>query len=137
MLTYTTSVLHEDVEIIGEVSAEIWFRSSLPHADVFVRLCDIGPDGLSHNICDGLTSLSGANELTSATVRLWPTAYRFKRGHRIRVQVSSGAFPRFARNPGTGEPRATATTLRAADQAVYHDPEHPSAVVLPVRVVGY
>jgi putative CocE/NonD family hydrolase len=136
VLTYTTSVLDEDVEVIGEVSAEIWFRSSLAHADVFVRLCDVGPDGLSHNICDGLTSLSGASELTSATVRLWPTAYRFKRGHRIRVQVSSGAFPRFARNPGTGEPRATATTLQAADQAVYHDPEHPSAVVLPVRVVG-
>ena len=62
MLTYTTSVLDEDVEVIGEVSAEIWFRSSLAHADVFVRLCDVGPDGVSHNICDGLTSLSGANE---------------------------------------------------------------------------
>jgi hypothetical protein len=47
-----------------------------------------------------------------ADVRLWPTAHRFKRGHRIRVQVSSGAFPRYARNPGTGEPHATATTLR-------------------------
>jgi len=136
VLTYTTAVLDEDVEVIGEVSAEIWFRSSLAHADVFVRLCDVGPDGVSHNICDGLTSLSGANELTSATVRLWPTAYRFKRGHRIRVQVSSGAFPRFARNTGTGEPRATATTLLAADQAIYHGPEHPSAVILPVRAVG-
>lgn len=53
--------------------------------------------------------------------------------HRIRVQVASGAFPRYARNLGTGEPRATATTLRAADQAVHHDPAHPSAIVLPVR----
>jgi predicted acyl esterase len=66
-------------------------------------------------------------------VRLWPTAHRFKRGHRIRVQVSSGAFPRFARNPGTGEPSATATRLQPADQEVYHDPAHPSAVILPVR----
>jgi putative CocE/NonD family hydrolase len=133
VLTYTTAVLDEDVEIIGEVSADIWFRSSLANADVFVRLCDVGPDGRSHNICDGLTSLSGADALSRATVRLWPTAYRFKRGHRIRVQVSSGAFPRYARNPGTGEPHGTATTLRAADQAVYHGPEHPSAVILPVR----
>jgi predicted acyl esterase len=61
-------------------------------------------------------------------------AYRFVRGHRIRVQVSSGAFPRFARNTGTGDPIATATTLRAADQTVHHDPEHPSALILPVRV---
>jgi predicted acyl esterase len=66
-------------------------------------------------------------------VRLWPTAYRFARGHRIRVQVSSGAFPRYARNTGTGEPIAGAVTLRAADQAVFHDPDHPSAVILPVR----
>ncbi|WP_371657688.1 hypothetical protein [Streptomyces sp. NBC_00280] len=52
-----------------------------------------------------------------------------------RVQVSSGAFPRYNRNAGTGEPRATATTLRAADQQVFHDPAHPSAVILPVREV--
>ncbi|MFG2127033.1 CocE/NonD family hydrolase C-terminal non-catalytic domain-containing protein [Streptomyces sp. NPDC048751] len=58
----------------------------------------------------------------------------FKRGHRIRVQVSSGAFPRYARNPGTGVPRATATVLLAADQTVHHDPEHPSAIILPTRV---
>jgi hypothetical protein len=84
-------------------------------------------------VCDGLTRLSGANEPRRAVVSLWPTAYRFKRGHRIRVQVSSGAFPRFARNAGTGEPDATASRLLAADQAVYHDEARPSAVTLPVR----
>jgi predicted acyl esterase len=46
--------------------------------------------------------------------------------------VPSGAFPRFARNTGTGEPHVTADTLRAADQEVYHDPAHPSAIILPV-----
>ena len=77
------------------------------------------------------------------TVRLWPTAYRFKRGHRIRVQVSSGAFPRYARNARNvrnvrnvrnaraGEPRATASRLLAADQSVYHDESRPSAITLP------
>jgi putative CocE/NonD family hydrolase len=133
VLTYTTEVLEQDVEVIGEVAAEIWFRSSLPYADVFVRLCDVDPRGRSHNVCDGLVSLTGADELTRAEVALWATAHRFKRGHRIRVQVSSGAFPRFARNTGTGEPHLTATTLRAADQETYHDPAHPSAIILPVR----
>jgi putative CocE/NonD family hydrolase len=133
VLTYTTSTLDQDVEVIGEVSAEIWFRSSLSHADVFVRLCDVDEKGRSVNVCDGLISLTGADELTCATVRLWPTAHRFERGHRIRVQVSSGAFPRFNRNPGTGDPRATATHLRVADQQVFHDLEHPSAIILPVR----
>jgi hypothetical protein len=133
VLTYSTAPLEEDAEVIGEVSAEIWFRSSLPHADVFVRLCDVDSRGRSRNVCDGLVSLSGADELTRAAVRLWPTAHRFKRGHRIRVQVSSGAFPRYARNPGTGEPHATATRLLAADQEVYHDGTHPSAIILPIR----
>lgn len=133
VLTYTTPTLQRDVEVVGEVSAEVYFRSSLPHADVFVRLCDVDEKGRSTNVCDGLISLAGADETTCATVQLWPTAYRFKRGHRIRVQVSSGAFSRFNRNPGTGEPRATAVTLRAGDQQVFHDPEHPSAIVLPVR----
>lgn len=133
VLTYTTEVLAEDVEVIGDVRAEIWFRSSLPFADVFVRLCDVDEKGRSVNVCDGLVSLTGADTLTEAAVTLWPTAHRFRRGHRIRVQVSSGAFPRYARNPGTGEPHATATTLLAADQRVHHDPEHPSAVILPVR----
>jgi predicted acyl esterase len=59
-----------------------------------------------------------------ATVRLWPTGHCFKRGHRIGIQVSSGAFPRYPRNPGTGEPHATAIILRDANQTVYHDP-HP------------
>ena len=133
VLTYTTAPLAHDVEVIGEVSAEIFVRSTLPHADVFVRLCDVDTRGHSSNICDALVSLTSADEISCANVRLWPTAYRFKRGHRIRVQVSSGAFPRYARNPGTGEPHATATTLRAADQQVYHEPSYPSAVLLPVR----
>ncbi|GAB3168314.1 CocE/NonD family hydrolase [Myceligenerans halotolerans] len=133
VLTYTTPVLDEDIEMVGDVRAEIWFRSSLAHADVFVRLCDVDESGRSLNVCDGLTTLTSADDLTRAEVRLWPTAYRFGRGHRIRVQVSSGAFPRYARNPGTGEPIASATTLCAADQAVHHDPERPSALILPVR----
>ena len=133
VLTYTTATLDQDLEVIGDVSAEIWFRSSLRYADVFVRLCDVDPRGRSHNVCDGLTSLTTADHITCAEVRLWPTAHRFKRGHRIRVQVSSGAFPRYNRNPGTGECRATATALRAADQKVFHDSKHPSRVILPAR----
>ena len=61
---------------------------------------------------------------------LWPTAHRFAAGHRIRVQVSSGAHPRYARNPGTGEDPFRATRLVAAEQEVFHDPQRPSSVTL-------
>jgi uncharacterized protein len=64
---------------------------------------------------------------------LWPTAYVFQPGHRVRIQISSGAFPRYARNPGSSAPLASASILHPADQSIHHDPEHPSAVVLPVN----
>ncbi|WP_174189544.1 CocE/NonD family hydrolase [Nocardia barduliensis] len=133
VLTYTSDVLDDDLEIIGDVCAQIWFRSSRRHTDVFVRVCEVDPTGRSTNICDGLSGLTGADELACVTVALTSTAYLFKRGHRIRVQVSSGAFPLYNRNPGTGEPRLTATTLQSASQHIHHDPDHPSAVLLPVR----
>lgn len=61
------------------------------------------------------------------------TAHRFRAGHRTRVQVASGAHPRFIRNLGTDEPLATATEMRVASQAIFHDPRHPSGVVLSVK----
>jgi predicted acyl esterase len=65
-------------------------------------------------------------------VALWPTAQRFRAGHRVRVQIASGAHPRFARNLGTGEPIATGTAMRAAEQRIHHRPGRASAIELPV-----
>lgn len=138
VLTYTGSHLDRDTEVIGPVSAELFVRSSLEHTDFFARLCDVEPSGKSLNVCDGLLRLVPGQPTPQpdgclkVAIDLWPTAYRFRRGHQIRLQVSSGAFPRWARNLGSGEPLATGTTLHAADQSVYHDPAHPSAIILPV-----
>jgi uncharacterized protein len=65
-------------------------------------------------------------------VDLFRTAYRVRAGHRLRVQVSGGAFPRYARNVGTGEPLGTATEGRACRFEVFHDTAHPSHLSLPV-----
>ncbi len=139
VLVYTSAALEQDMEVIGPVTADLYVRSSLEHTDFFARLCVVESSGKSINLCDGLIRLTPASQPAPAAdgvrhlqLALWPTAYRFRKGQRIRVQVSSGAHPRFVRNLGTGEPLATATRLVAADQTVYHDPEHPSAFVLPV-----
>ena len=65
---------------------------------------------------------------------MWPTANTFRAGHRIRLQVSSGAHPLFARNAGTGEPLATGANLRSADQEILHDarPSVGRAAVVPL-----
>ena len=118
VLTYTTAPLPADTEVIGEVSAEIWFSASLPSADVFVRLCHVDTGGRSWNVCDGLTRLASANEPAKAVVSLWPTAHRFKRGHRIRVQVSSGAFPALPATPAPRQaPCPGAASLRLGQAA--------------------
>lgn len=133
VLTYTSEPVTAPLVITGNVSAELFAASSRPYTDFFARLCDVDPRGKSVNICDGILRLTDATEEPRrVTVSLWPTAHQFKPGHRVRLQVSSGAHPRYARNPGSGEPLATATTLYTARQAVYHDPARPSAVLLPV-----
>ena len=139
VLVYTSQPLEHDLEVIGPLHVELYARSSLQYTDFFARLCDVSPDGRSFNLSDGIIRLAPgrcaaeADGVQKVEIELWPTANCFFKGHRMRLQVSSGAHPRFARNPGTGNPLATATKLIPADQQVFHDPDHPSAIVLPVK----
>jgi uncharacterized protein len=139
VLTFTSAPMLEEVTIMGRVSAELAVRSSNEHTDIFARLCDVSPGGRrSMNICDGIVRLLpgsttlGAEGVHRITIELLSTAHCFKRGHRIRIQVSSGAHPMFARNLGTGDPLATGTRMDPADQELFHDRLNPSRVVLPV-----
>ncbi len=138
VLVFTGEPLTEPVDVIGPVRAMIHLRAGNEHADVFVRLCDVDLSGRSMNVCDGIQRIipdrfpADADGVRTVTVELWPTAYRFAAGHRVRVQGSGGAHPRFARNPGTGEPLGSATRLVTSAQEVYHEPARPSAVILPV-----
>jgi len=137
VLVYTSDELGEPLELIGPVEAQLHVGSSLDHTDFFVRVCDVSPDGRSVNVCDGLQRFDPASirrnpdATFTAAVALWPVGHTFAPGHRIRVQVSSGAHPVYARNLGTGDPSATATTLQNADQAVHHEPGRLSWVTLP------
>jgi putative CocE/NonD family hydrolase len=137
VLTYTTTPLRETLEAIGPVRVELWVRASSPHFDVFARVCDVDPAGASWNVCDGLVRVSESrfeqlgDGAWKVSFELWPIGHRFAAGHRIRLQVSSGAHPRYARNPGTGEDPMTATELRPVDIEILRDSDHPAALMLP------
>jgi uncharacterized protein len=138
-LTYTSDALGRDLEAIGPVNATIAFRSSNAHTDIHARLCDVHPDGRSVNLCDGAVRLrpghlTADDGSTAVHLDLVAVAHVFRAGHRIRLQVSSGAHPRLVRNTGTDEPLATAVQLCPADQEVFHDPTHLSTLTLPGRV---
>jgi uncharacterized protein len=142
VLVYTSAPLTAPIEVIGPLSATIYVRSSLDHTDFFARLCVVEPSGRSTNLCDGILRLEPGSVppdvegVRRVKIEIWPTAYRFRPGQRLRLQVSSGAHPRFARNLGTGEPMATGRAMRVADQEVFHDPARPSHVTLPIVVGG-
>ncbi|MFI9051985.1 CocE/NonD family hydrolase [Streptomyces sp. NPDC053427] len=139
VLTFTTAPLTEPVEILGPVHAEVLVSTDTGHADVFARLCDVDERDRSTNVCDGLQRLRPDHQAdvpgedsgtapTAVTVAMSSTAHHFPAGHRIRLQISGGAHPRFARNTGTDAPLPTATRLRATVISLHH----PSALVLPV-----
>jgi hypothetical protein len=138
VLTYTTEPLTAPLTVIGHVRLQLYVRSSLEHTDFYGRLCDVQSDGRSLNVCDGLFRVQpGRGEpqpdgSLCIEVDMWATAYQFQPGHRLRLQVSSGAHPRISRNLGTGELLMHGTTVQAAEQTIFHDPEHPSALLLPL-----
>jgi putative CocE/NonD family hydrolase len=133
VLVFTSAPLDEPLVVGGEVAAEVSVSRDNPHADLFVRLCDVDPHGTSRNVCDGIVRLSGADPLDGTVrVSMIGAAHRFAAGHQLRVQVSGGAHPRIARNPGTGGLDAPAAELRDTRYRVRVGPGAGSALLLPV-----
>jgi putative CocE/NonD family hydrolase len=138
VLTYTSALLEESLEVIGNVSLRLFTKSSVEHCDYFARLLDVHPDGKSINICDGLARVKpGSGGLLPDGSRMieidmWATAVKFQVGHRIRLMVSSGAHPRYYRNLGSDESLTTTTKIVRSEHSIYHDPDHRSCLLLPV-----
>jgi putative CocE/NonD family hydrolase len=136
VLTFTTAPLTEAVEVHGRPVVELHLASDNSNADLFARVCDVDPAGRSINVTDRIIPCSDPDtrpgEVRKVKITLDPTAHRFDVGHRIRLQISGGAFPRFARNPGTGEAPGTATMLKPVMHTVHHSAARPSNIALPV-----
>ncbi|MEU7634488.1 CocE/NonD family hydrolase [Streptomyces sp. NPDC039016] len=112
VLTFTGPELAGPLEVLGPVGARLRVTGERgPGAagaafDVFARLCDVDPQGRSVHVCDGLVRVpGGASEPLEAVVPMTATAHRFEAGHRVRLQVSGGAFPRYAPPAGAGPVR--------------------------------
>jgi uncharacterized protein len=135
VVTFTGPALGRDVEVVGSAVVELVHSTDNPYADVFVRLCDVDPRGTSTNFADGYRRLDPAVPAgTPVTVRLLldPCAHRLRAGHRLRLQVSGGAHPRYARNTGTPEPVTTAVRLAPSTHGVHHSTGAASRITLPV-----
>lgn len=152
VLVYTTPALEEDVEVIGPIEAKLFAATSANDTDWMMRLIDVHPDGQAALLCDGVLrarhrdpqnggafnaeklSIIEPGKAYEYTLRFWRgTGNLFKKGHRIRVEVSSSYYPYYLRNLNTGADNIGLETKTViAKQTVYHDKERPSHIVLPV-----
>lgn len=146
VLVFTSLPLTEDIEVTGEVVAELYVSSQARDTDFAVTFCDVYPDGSAHSLTgteagylrmryrDGHDRqvLMEPGQVYKIRIGGLVTSNLFRRGHRIQVIITSSRAPHFDPNPNTGEEIATATRLVSAEQTVYHDRPRPSHVILPV-----
>lgn len=144
VLTFTSAALHQDTEVTGPVTVELWACSSAVDTDFVARLVDVYPDGRAYNLTDGIIRARYRNgpqerllepgRAERFSIDLWATSIVFRAGHRIRLQITSSNFPRWDRNPNTGHPFGTdaEADLRVAEQTILHDADHASHVLLPL-----
>jgi putative CocE/NonD family hydrolase len=143
VLVYSTEPMEEDTEVTGPVRVRLYAASSAPDTDFMAKLLDVWPDGFAQRLCDGMVrarfrdgmdrpSPIEPGRVYAYDIDCWNTSQVFKKGHRIRLEIASTAFPKYDRNPNTGAPLGQSAEMKTADQTIYHDPEHPSVLVLPV-----
>jgi putative CocE/NonD family hydrolase len=149
ILVFQSEPLKEDVEVTGEIVVKLWASSSALDTDFTAKLIDVYPPsgdfpgGFDLNLGDGIARtrfreglkrevLMQPGTTYPIAIRLYPTSNIFKRGHRIRVDVSSSNFPRFDVNPNTGEPLNAHRRKQTAVNTVYHGRSHPSHILLPL-----
>jgi putative CocE/NonD family hydrolase len=117
--------------------------SSAVDTDFMVKLIDVWPNGFAQRLTDGMVraryrnggdkmSLIEPGKIYEYDVDVWNTCQEFGKGHRVRVEVASSAFPKYDRNQNTGEPLGKTANLKVAEQTIYHDAAHASYVVLPM-----
>ena len=146
VLTFDSDPMPRDVEVTGSIRVRIYISCDCRDTDLWVRVLDVAPDGSAYNLMSpGMDAVRASyRELEKGRQLLEPgrvyeltlgnmvTSNLFRRGHRVRAQVSASFFPNFSRNLHTGELETVSSRMQRATIRVYHDPEHPSQILLPI-----
>ncbi len=150
VLVFRTPPLEEPVTVVGPIRVWLYGSTDGSDTDFTAKLIDEYPpstdfpDGFALNLSDSICRgrfrgyREEADPLTPGDVyefylEPYPTANHFKRGHRIRLDVSSSNFPRFDPNMNTGGPLTGEGGHRVARNTLHHSGEYPSRIELPVR----
>ncbi|MEM8854556.1 MAG: CocE/NonD family hydrolase, partial [Pseudomonadota bacterium] len=148
VLSFLTAPLADALVIAGPVSAHLWVSADVADCDVTIKLIDVYPDdGPALNLCDGILRLRFRDGFdqdaplprgvpAKAVVEAFPTAKRFAKGHRIRLDIAGSNFPHFDINPQTGAPLGHPGRRQMGTITIHTGPDTPSTLLLPVMEVA-
>jgi uncharacterized protein len=143
VLIYSLGPLAHDLEVTGPVTADLFVKSSAVDTDFTAKLVDVAPDGFAQDLTEGIlriryraspeqAELMNPGQIYEISLDMWATSNVFLRGHSLRLEISSSNFPRFDRNPNTGEEIRYGSHFVSATNMVLHDARHPSTLLLPI-----
>ncbi len=132
VVTFDSDPLGAHLDVAGAPRVTLTHRSDHPHFDLFVRLSEVDARGRSRNLTEGYRRAPAVGADGSTELAMVPVFHRVRAGHRIRLLIAGGSFPRFDRNLGTGEPPGLGRGMRPVGHAVGLGPEHTSRLLLPV-----
>jgi len=134
VFVYTSPILEEDIEVTGNIKVILYISTTSTNTDFTVKLVDVHTNGNDYNVSEGILrqDYKPSDFPVKIEIDLWPTSIVFFKGHRIRLEISSSNYPRFDRNQNTGREIYQETKTVTAIQKVYHGPESPSELILPI-----
>ena len=143
VLVYTSKPLESDVEVSGRVLAKIYAASSARDTDFTAKLVDVHENGYAQLLAEGIIRARYRDSFTEQKllepgrvyeymIDLWSTSHVFPKGNKIQVEISSSNFPKYDRNPNTGNEFGADSELQTASQTIFHNQEYPSHIVLPI-----
>ncbi len=143
VLVYRSEPRQEDLEVTGRILCRLYAASTARDTDFNAKLVDVYPDGYAQILREGILRARYRNSFKKQEllrpgkvyeyiIDLWSVSHVFKKGHQLQVEISSSNFPKYDRNPNTGNRFGEDTELQKATQTIYHDSRYPSSLVLPV-----
>ncbi len=143
VLVYTSDAVSKDTEVCGPISVTLYAATSAKDTDFTGKLIDVWPNGFAERLSDGIVRARFRNGMEKPElirpgtvyeykIDAWNTCEMFQTGHRVRLEISSSAFPKYPRNLNTGEALGKTGNMISAEQTIYHDGQHRSHVTLPI-----
>jgi len=143
ILVYTSDVLDEGIEVSGFIESTLYLSSDVKDTDLTIKLIDVYPDGSAYNLDETIQRVRyregydkevfmKEGEVYKVNLTPMATSNYFKKGHRIRIEVSSSNFPRFARNLNTGGNNYDEKEGVIAHNSIHHSAEYPSHMKIPI-----